>query len=491
MGQALHDPRHRKQSAPRAVPRPMRQRVAGGGGIAHDPHVRPAIAQSQQGIGVGDHFAHHVQVPGGIIGHGQIQDRLAIPLHQQVIGHLIRGAAFACRAGGDAGFGRRFVVRRVAQGEHAVPALDPLGSFAALERLRQKAGAERRIAQRGQPLREGQVSDAPVAGTAGERVLGQFPPQQHAGGAGADLAGDPQAVAVRRGDPVQQPAPAVWPRVGLQQGDRHRAPRRRGQALKQAELIVLLLEVRHDLKPAPAGVAQGVGDRGQFRFLGAQCRRRAAVQRAVIERAGGRKAERARLHSLHGQFRHPAAVLLCCRLTVCAALAHDEHPQGGVGNLRRHVHIVVVGGEGVHEIREALPRPGQALRKHHFRDVLHTFHQLHQHIPLVRMTRCKPDTAVAQEHGGDAVPGGGRQAGSPCHLCVVVRVHIDEARRDQLALCVDLLRARRDRAADGGDPAVGDGDVGFERVIAGAVDDGAVANHQGRRSGHGVGFSGV
>ena len=96
-------------------------------------------------------------------------------------------------------------------------------------------------------------------------------------------------------------------------------------------------------------------------------------------------------------------------------------------------------------------------------NVLDAFHQLDQRVSLARAgTGAKPTpqlpiTAVVtpcQAEGGEvAVPDG---------LAVVMGVDVDEARRDEPALGVDLLAPRAASRADGGDPAAGDGDIGVE-----------------------------
>ena len=62
---------------------------------------------------------------------------------------------------------------------------------------------------------------------------------------------------------------------------------------------------------------------------------------------------------------------------------------------------------------------------------------------------------------------------------VGVRVHVDEAGRDDQPLGVDLaLGLARRHAADGDDPVAADGHVADEPRVAGAVDDAAVADDE-------------
>ena len=66
----------------------------------------------------------------------------------------------------------------------------------------------------------------------------------------------------------------------------------------------------------------------------------------------------------------------------------------------------------------------------------------------------------------------------PGRLAVIVGVDIDEARRDQQPLGVDLLAASSSDHTDGGDLAVLDGDVRFARAGARAVRHRAAAHDQ-------------
>ena len=73
--------------------------------------------------------------------------------------------------------------------------------------------------------------------------------------------------------------------------------------------------------------------------------------------------------------------------------------------------------------------------------------------------RREADAAIAEHDGRGAVPGGRRQHGIPGGLAVIVRVHIDPARRDQPAVGVHLALAGPGLAADLDDAVAVDGDV--------------------------------
>ena len=254
-----------------------------------------------------------------------------------------------------------------------------------------------------------------------------------------------------------------------------------GQPAEQADLAHLVLEVRHDLQPAGAGLAHGMGDRRQLGLLGAQGRDAAAVGGAMVERARGREAERAGAQALDGELGHAPTIGLGRRLAIGAALAHHIDAQRRVRHLGRDIDVVASLGDGIEIVGEAVPVPRQARGHHDLGDVLHALHQVDQHVVLIVVAGREADAAVAQKHGGGAVPRRRRQPLAPGHLRVVVRVHVDEARRDELAARVDLLGTLGNAAADRRDLAVGNGEVGFIRVAAQPIDDRAVANHQAGR----------
>ena len=52
-----------------------------------------------------------------------------------------------------------------------------------------------------------------------------------------------------------------------------------------------------------------------------------------------------------------------------------------------------------------------------------------------------------------------------------MRVHIDEARRHELASRIDLLARAAGQLTDRDDAFALDGDIGFERLSSGAIDD--------------------
>jgi len=134
---------------------------------------------------------------------------------------------------------------------------------------------------------------------------------------------------------------------------------------------------------------------------------------------------------------------------------------------------------------EALPVPRHAFAHDEFGDVLDALHDLDQGVAVLRPAGRKTDAAIAHQHGGHAVPRGGREAIVPGHLPVIVRVDIDESRRYRQAPGVDLGAPGAGNAAHGGDPAILHGDISLAGLATRAVEHRAAAHHQVELSSHG------
>ena len=120
--------------------------------------------------------------------------------------------------------------------------------------------------------------------------------------------------------------------------------------------------------PRPAAASPS-RDARELVFCRGQRRRRLPVARAVIQRARGREA-RARLRRrLVARARPSARCRPGGRLALRAALAHHEHAQRRVRQLRAHVDVEAALPEGIEVVGEALPVPRQPLREHRERDV--------------------------------------------------------------------------------------------------------------------------
>src|SRR5689334_7104427 len=135
-------------------------------------------------------------------------------------------------------------------------------------------------------------------------------------------------------------------------------------------------------------------------------------------------------------------------------------------------------------MREALPRPGNAGAQHRLRNVLDAFHDLDEAEMILRRAGREADAAIAHDRGGDTVLRGRRDVLAPGDLAVIMGVDVDETRRDQLALGVDLFPALRGNLADLGDAAILDRDIGVIELAAVAVSDGAATDHEVWIDGH-------
>ena len=124
-----------------------------------------------------------------------------------------------------------------------------------------------------------------------------------------------------------------------------------------------------------------------------------------------------------------------------AALAHHVGAHRAVRHLRADVDRARPLGERVEVLGERLPAPVDALAQRGAGDVLDALHQLDQPLLAAGVHRREADAAVAHHDRGDAVPARRRELRVPGGLAVVVRVHVDEAGRDQQAVGVDLSRA--------------------------------------------------
>ena len=135
--------------------------------------------------------------------------------------------------------------------------------------------------------------------------------------------------------------------------------------------------------------------------------------------------------------RHGRDVVGSGGLVLRAPLAHAVRAQRAVRDLRADVDGQVAAVERVEVLRERLPAPVHPLRQRGAGDVLHALHQADEPLLRARAHRREAHAAVAGDDGGHAVPRRRLDDRVPRDLAVVVRVHVDEAGRD------DRARSRR------------------------------------------------
>ena len=273
-GQALDDEFERQARPAVPVARPMRQHVGGHAGIDDHRHMRAAVAEPEQGAGIGQHLADRPVVVLGIAGDREEQ-QIAGSLGQIIIGDFVRRMVGARRDRGDARFGPRLVVGRVAHQIHAVPpGRDQLHQWPEPRHqcrrrpVRDDRLAHRRVAQQHQPLGQRQPLIRLVALADRERVQRCGDAEDDADRAAGDLRRDRGARGARPVHTLHDPPPAL--RVGrpVGQEEPHRAPGLAPEAGDPFELGCLVLEIAVHAKGAGAGGTEPGTDPGQFVDLG-------------------------------------------------------------------------------------------------------------------------------------------------------------------------------------------------------------------------------
>ena len=356
---------------------------------------------------------------------------------------------------------------------------DHLDDFARriLRLFREKLRAEFRIAERLQLLLERRAPDLPEGLVHDEGIERGGKAKQKPRRARRHLAADRQPVRIGSGDIVEHALPDGRPAVVLFDGDGHGTARKLDHAAQHREFLVRLLEIGNELQHAFLRLAHGAGNAVKLHGFGLQRRRGAALHILVLHRARGGKAERARVQRLDHDLRHLGGLRFARGLERGRAIAHHIGAHGGMRNLQAHIERERRGFHRIHIFGEALPVPLDAFGKRRTRNILDTFHQAEQPFALLRLAGRKAHAAIAHYGGRHAMEGRGLEIGVPGDLAVIMRMHIDEARRDDLAARVDFLRARARDLADLDDAAARNGDIGVDGLRPRPVEHGAAADH--------------
>jgi hypothetical protein len=152
---------------------------------------------------------------------------------------------------------------------------------------------------------------------------------------------------------------------------------------------------------------------------------------------------------------------------------------------RRHVDALGAPVDGVQVLGERLEAPVDALLEGVHRHALHVLERAHDGVAVLGPGGRDAEPAIAHHDARDPVPRRRREVAVPEDLRVVVRVDVDEARRQRQAVEVDHLRCRVGhqlaRERHGGDAVAGDRDVGRPGGGAGPVDQRATAQQQVHR----------
>jgi hypothetical protein len=226
-----------------------------------------------------------------------------------------------------------------------------------------------------------------------------------------------------------------------------------------------------DADPAATELA---GQRPDLGELGESARNRTTIGADVRSGVRGREADRTGLDRLADDPPHRLD-LGVGRRTLGRGVAHHVLPHGRVADIRGHVEAQGQAGDGREVFREGLEAPRNARFERLERHPLHVLEDARDRAAVLRPRRRDAEAAVAHDDGGDAMPGRGRQVRVPEDLRVVVRVHVDEARRDDETLAIDDGRIpslrRLESDADGGDALAIEQDVSLEAGGARSVDD--------------------
>jgi hypothetical protein len=230
-------------------------------------------------------------------------------------------------------------------------------------------------------------------------------------------------------------------------------------------------ERRQQLEPGAGKVAQLARQRQVLLVARPARGHRISVVIVVRDAVGRRKAAAPLGQRAAQQLAHPFE-LFGRRLMPDRALAHDRAAQGAVadekGGVDRELAV-----ERVKVLAEACPagldRRFERGERHaldareHGEQVVGVF--------LAARKRCQGEAAVTGEHGGDAVEHRGAEHGIPKRLGIVMRVAVDEPRRDHGARGIDRFTRVALGLADSNDAAVPDADLARKGGCAGAVDD--------------------
>ena len=422
------------------------------------------------------------QVVVGVVEAGEVDDALAVQVHQHVVGNLQRRAAVTLRDGGDALRLRRFVVGLGAQRIHLVEALGQVGGAGVVlggTHQRRHVGelrAHRGVAQTGQLLGPWQRRDLLPQRVRHEGMGRAEPCHQNAGGPTGHRAVQGHVLLVRLVERGQQALPGVGRLVGLHQRKGHRQVVVARQLRHPGQLGFHLVVVRRHLEHAVAHLAEHTGDAEDLVRRRERARRVFAALVLVDDRPACRQAQCPGAHALAHQLHHRLDVRWRGLVVRDAALAHHEGAQRRVGNLGADVEGARHALERVEVLGKGLPLPVDAFGQHGAGDVFHALHDADEPVALVGMHRRETDPAIAHDDAGHTVVGGRAEVRVPGHLAVVVRVHVDPAGRHDRAAGVDLAPGGTELAADLGDAAVGDAEVAGEARLAAAVDERAAAN---------------
>ena len=264
----------------------------------------------------------------------------------------------------------------------------------------------------------------------------------------------------------------------LERGEGHRQPGFAAEVAHPLKLVPLALEIARHFEHAIADAPHRAADRDQLLGGRGGAGDEFAVDRFVEHGAAGRETERAGADAFLDDPRHFGDVGIgrdrAGLLTVAEHIgAHRavRDVAGDIDGARQFLQRVHIFGEG-------FPVPAHPFGERGAGDVLNAFHQADQPFVAVGFGGGKANAAIAHDDGGDAVPARRRHFLVPCRLPVIMGVDVDEAGGDDLAAGVEFVAPYTEIFADRDDAITVNRDIRDKGRSAHTIDDGAAAYHQ-------------
>ena len=242
-------------------------------------------------------------------------------------------------------------------------------------------------------------------------------------------------LAAEIGNPLDDVAPSL---AGAQSGVRDRAVDRLRQLAEGADAELVTLGDGDDALVPLLERAADVEDFGAF---GEPAGHGLSPCTGVRARLGGRETDRPRVQRLADEPAH-FRDFVSGRRALGGFVAQHVRAQRRVADHDGDIQPGLLPLHRVEVLRERLEVPwnagGQGVDRHSF-DVLEG---AGDRFAMLWLGRRDAEAAIAHDHGRDPVPAGRSQIRIPQHLRVVVRVTVDESRREHQAVEVDNFSHR-------------------------------------------------
>ncbi len=268
------------------------------------------------------------------------------------------------------------------------------------------------------------------------------------------------------------------PRVDGQEVPVERTTSRRGHGHHQVDLVVaegVEAAVGDVFERGPRMIADHLAERQHLPAVGVTGGDRVAVTVGVGPGLRRREPEAAGLDRL-GQQRAHGGQLLVVRHLAGPLCAHHPAADGAVADQEAGVDAQIA-LEPSEVLAEGGPVPVDPVFEGDQRHAFDLGHHPADVVVVLLLDRGEGESAVSGDHRGDAVQVGRGRRRVPEQLGVVVGVGVDDPGGDDESGGIELGGPGLLHGADGDDHPVLDPDIGQEAGGAGAVDDGAVADH--------------